>query len=313
MRRANCLVTGGGGFLGQYVLHSLHAQGYNVTTLGRAPVSGWRTIVTDLTSSNLDLAGHSYSTVFHLAGLAHSSPRTQSEREMFFQVNVRGLSNLLNGLERTGSLPACTVLISSVAVYGIEEGFLLDETTPRKAVDAYGASKRQAEDALLEWSARHNTRAVIIRLPLVCGRRAPGNLGAMVRSLSQKKYLGIGAGSARRSMVLARDVAHVLPRAACAAGVFNLTDGYHPSFAELETAISAALGKSAPYRLPARVAKLGAYIGDGVYRMSGWDLPLNSKRFCKMTSTLTFSDEKARKVLGWSPSRVLENVVEFTT
>jgi len=34
-------------------------------------------------------------------------------------------------------------------------------------------------------------------------------------------------------------------------------------------------------------------------------VPLTSGRFKKMTSTLTFSDERARACLGWQPSRVL--------
>ncbi|HKZ02776.1 MAG TPA: NAD-dependent epimerase/dehydratase family protein, partial [Pyrinomonadaceae bacterium] len=214
MKSTTYLVTGGGGFLGRYVLGSLVEQGDSVTVLGRTPLHGWRTILADLTSSEINLLGESYSTVYHLAGLAHRIPSTESERDMFFRVNVLGLKNLLHALERSGELPRAIVLASSVAVYGVDNGILLDEATPRAAVDPYGASKREAEDALMEWSARHSVRATILRLPLVCGKGAPGNLGTMMQSLACGRYLGIGSGSARRSMVLARDVAEILPKAA---------------------------------------------------------------------------------------------------
>jgi nucleoside-diphosphate-sugar epimerase len=310
MNHPQILVTGAGGFLGGQVLPSLAAEG-TVTVLSRKPMQGLSTITGDLTASDLSLGHKCFSAVYHLAGWAHRVPRTEGEREMFFRVNAGGTRNLLRALQQTGQLPQCFVLVSTVAVYGVEAGILLDETTAARATDAYGASKREAEEAVIDWGERHGVRVGIARLPLVAGRRAPGNLGAMVRALRRGRYLGIGSGSARRSMVWAADVGRILPRLAAGGGVFHLTDGQHPSFAELEAALAGALGCKTPWRMPMGLAKAGAWTGNMVNKVTGRNVPLNTRSLTKMTSTLTFSDERARKELGWNPSRVLDHAAEL--
>ena len=293
------------------MLHSLITAGWQVTALGRTPVAGVRSLVVDLMSAGFDLGRQGYDTVVHVAGLAHRDSRSESERERFFRVNVDGTRNLLMALECLPKLPESLVLISTVAVYGRESGSLLEETLPRRAGDPYGASKRQAEDLCIVWCSRHNIRAGIARLPLVVGANAPGNFGKMVRGLARGSYMGIGSGAARHSIVLARDVGDIIPMIAARGGVFHLTDGYHPSFRELEEALCEVLGRRRPRRLPLAAARLGGLIGDGLEALLHLSSPLNSRTFQKMTATLTFSDQKARTALGWRPSRVLDHMVEL--
>ncbi len=309
--RERALVTGGSGFLGRHLIRHLGDQGAEVVVLCRRPVEGVRSITADLSSPVLDFGGDAFGVVYHLAGLAHRVPRSAEEEREFFRINVEGTRNLLRALERTSPLPKAVVLISSIAVYGHEEGTLLDESTPRQAKDPYGASKREAEDVLMEWSASNGVRAGIIRPPLIVGRNAPGNFGMMVTALRSGRYLGIGSGSARRSMVLVEDVAKVLPAAARVGGIFNLADGYHPSFAELEDAICAALGRSSPRRVPLTLARLLANAGDRGQELTGRQFPFSSRTLMKMTSTLTLSDRQGRVRLGWSPTPVLNRISEL--
>jgi nucleoside-diphosphate-sugar epimerase len=132
----------------------------------------------------------------------------------------------------------------------------------------------------------------------------------MVRGIARDRYWGIGDGKARRSMVCADDVARVVPVLAENGGVFHLTDGYHPSVAELEYGISAAMAKRRPRRLPIAIGRLAAATGDVMQQM-GMRVPFNSATLSKLTSTLTFSDEKARLQLKWSPSSVLDRMGEL--
>ena len=46
-----------------------------------------------------------------------------------------------------------------------------------------------------------------------------------------------------------------------------------------------------------------AKVGD----LLGSKAPINSYKLSKMTESLTFSNEKARRELGWEPLDVLEN------
>lgn len=307
----SCLVTGGSGFIGRQVARFLERQGHQVAVLGRSPVQGYRTVLGDLARAEIDFRGEGFPHVYHVAGLAHVEPRTNEERERFTLVNVEGTRTLLTGLERCRELPRSFLLVSTVAVYGVEEGDLLDETTERRASDPYGLSKRQAEDLVQKWGERRGVRTAIVRLPLVAGPGAPGNLRRMVTAIAAGRYLGMGAGTARRSMVRVADVAEVLPTVAEAGGIFHLTDGFHPSFGELETTLAAALGRRPPWRLPTPLAHAAAGIGDVLEAVTRKQMPFNRRALGKMTSTLTFSDEKARQALGWRPTRVLDFVEEL--
>lgn len=305
-RSSPVLVTGGAGFLGRFVLKSLRlseAEPFVLDRRGSTSANGY--ISVDLAEAPPDLRGLKPAVVFHLAGLAHVPPGIGAEGQDFFRVNVDGTRNLLLGLEAADELPEALVFTSTVAVYGLEEGEGLDEETPRCATDPYGESKRRAEDVVMEWGVRVGVRVGIVRLPLVAGPGAPGNFGAMVAGLRHGRYLGIGRGDARRSMVLAADLAQVLPEVGARGGVFHLTDGHHPSFRELEDALCLALGRRPPRRLPLAAARALAVAGD-IGIAVGLKSPFSSRALRKMTSTLTFTDEKARHELGWRPSRVVD-------
>src|SRR5215813_3022377 len=307
----SCLVTGGTGFVGRHLVQNLESRGDAVTLLCRHNTNGHKAILGDLTATNFDLSGQSFSTIYHVAGFAHVLPRTQVERERFFEVNVDGTRNLLKKLEQSERLPESFVLVSSVSVYGRDEGELLDETTPRDAVDPYGVSKCQAEDVVLEWGMVHGVRISIVRLPLVVGSDAPGNLGLMINALRRRRYCGVGPGAARRSMVLAADVSRILPAIAKLGGTFNLTDGYHPSFLELEEALCAALDRRPPFRLPIGAVKTAGRAGEVLNSALNLNLPITTAVARKMTSTLTFSDARARRTLGWRPESVLDNIADI--
>jgi nucleoside-diphosphate-sugar epimerase len=124
----------------------------------------------------------------------------------------------------------------------------------------------------------------------------------MIKGVRQGFYFNIAGGSAKKSMVLASDVAKFIFKAYKVGGIYNLTDGYHPSFFELSNCISNQLGISAPKDLPFWVAKLLAFVGDFI----GDKAPINSLKLGKITSNLTFDDAKARNTFGWSPTSVLE-------
>src|SRR5262245_33932156 len=307
----SCLVTGGTGFVGRHLVQNLESRGDTITLLCRSSANGHKTILGDLTAKNLDFSGQHFSTVYHVAGFAHVVPRSEAEREMFFQVNVEGTHNLLSQLIQLERLPQALVLVSSVSVYGREEGELLDETTPRQASDPYGVSKCQAEDAVLAWGAERGVRIGIVRLPLVVGSNAPGNLKLMIDSLRRRRYCGVGSGAARRSMVLAADVSRILPAIAKLGGTFNLTDGYHPSFLELEEALCDALGRRPPFRLPIGAVKTAGRAGEALNSALNLNLPITTAVARKMTSTLTFSDARARRTLGWRPESVLDNIADI--
>ena len=199
-------------------------------------------------------------------------------------------------------MPKSFIFISSVSVYGRETGNNIDEDAPLLAKDPYGLSKIQAENFVLGWCKQHNVVCTILRLPLLVGANPPGNLGAMINGIRNGYYFNIAGGKAKKSMVLADDVAKSIIKVAEIGGIYNLTDGYHPSFSEISNNFSFQLGKKKPNSLPMWLANLIAKFGDII----GNKAPLNTHKLKKITSDLTFDDSKARMAFGWNPSPVVD-------
>jgi len=292
-----CLVTGSSGFLGKIIADELAKDN---TVIGLSRTSG--EIKLDLATTIPSFNDH-YNVVIHTAGKAHSPPKNQKQIEDFYRTNVIGTKNLLKGLENH-KLPEKLVFISTVAVYGENKGDLITERSDLKAKDPYGRSKIQAEKTIIAWCNKYKITYTILRLPLVIGVNPPGNLKAMILGIKKGFYFNISGGTSRKSMVLAIDIAKYILKASEHGGIYNLTDGYHPSFLELSSAIALQLDKKTPKNIPYWLAKTLAIFGD----MIGNNFPFNSMMLIKIMDDLTFDDSIARKTFGWDPNLVIENV-----
>jgi len=287
------LITGSTGFLGQTLVKYL--PNYSITTIGRTNANIIANLATQIPQlQKTDL-------VIHAAGKAHIVPKTQAEKQDFFDVNVTGTQNLLTALEE--NLPQAFLFISSVAVYGLSKGILIKENAPLNAQDPYGRSKIQAEEIITNWCQKHKVICTILRLPLLVGENPPGNLGAMIKGIKKGYYFNIAGGLAKKSMVMAIDVALCIEKVALIGGIYNLTEGYHPNFKELSNHIATQLGRKLPFNIPNWIAQLLANIGDVLGKKS----PFNSYKLSKIKADLTFDDSKARKTFGWNPRKVLES------
>ena len=142
----------------------------------------------------------------------------------------------------------------------------------------------------------------ILRPSLLAGVGAPGNLGAMVNGIKTGKYLSIAGGKAKKSILMAEDIANLVPLVAEKGGIYNVCDDYNPSFGELEASIAKQLGKRKPISIPYWMAKCLALVGD-VFSF----FPINSTRLEKIVTSDTWSNEKAKRELDWQPMDVLEN------
>ncbi|MDB5013582.1 MAG: UDP-galactose-4-epimerase, partial [Daejeonella sp.] len=240
--------------------------------------------------------------VIHAAGKAHTELLTKKNIREYYDVNVSGTINLLKGLE-LNTLPKALVFISSVAVYGKESGRLINENNPLLATLPYGRSKIKAELIITNWCKEKKVICTIFRLPLVAGPNTPGNLGAMIKGIRNGYYINIKNGEAKKSIVLAKDIANIIKSAFEVGGIYNLTDRYHPSFKELSIVISSQLNKKPPISLPYSLVKVLSYLGN----LFGKYAPINSKKFKKITSDLTFDDAKARQLINWDPTPVLSD------
>jgi len=296
MVNTTLLFTGASGFLGRNTLPILNEK-YSIKTIG----------LTSKDNYNLNLAidapnlPEHFDVVIHAAGKAHSVPKSEAERKLFFDVNFQGTKNLCEGLEKR--LPKAIIFISTVAVYGVEYGTNINEEHELLGQSPYALSKIKAEEYLRTWCLKNKVILGILRPSLIAGKNPPGNLGAMINGIKNGKYLRVGDSSARKSVLMAEDIARIIPKLAKIGGVYNVCDNHHPSFCELEELISKQLDKKPPTSIPYWLGKSLALIGDII----GNKFPINSNKLNKITQSLTFSNDKAKRELDWEPLDVLQN------
>ena len=291
------LFTGASGFLGNNIIHLLNGT-YNIISVGLSPQD---TYLVDI-ATDIPTFTDAFDVVFHAAGKAHSVPKTEAEERLFFDVNLQGTKNLCTALERSG-IPKAFIFISTVAVYGCDSGENITEEHPLNGTTPYALSKIKAEKYLQGWCAMHNVKLSILRPSLIAGPNPPGNLGAMIHGIKNGKYLSIAGGKARKSVLMVQDIANLLPMLIEKGGIYNVCDSYQPSFRELEMVICKQLNKKLPLSIPYWFVKSMAVLGD----CFGENTPINSLKLRKITHSLTFSNEKAMRELGWKPMNVLKN------
>jgi nucleoside-diphosphate-sugar epimerase len=291
------LLTGASGFLGSQIKTTCE-KNHSIQTLGRQKSND---ILCDLATEIPAL--ENTQVVIHAAGKAHVYPRNEAEEKEFFDINVEGTKHLLQSLENN---PVSKfIFVSSVSVYGLGKGEWISEETPLKGNSPYALSKIQAEKIIVDWCTKRNIPFLIVRLPLIVGPNPLGNLGKMMDAIQQGKYVRIAKGNARKSMVLASDVALLFKQWIEAenslAGIYNLTDNFHPTFYELEEALKIKFNKKWIPTIPTFLANILGKLGD---RFSFF--PVNSQTIQKITCTFTFSDAKAQQQLNWKPTNVLD-------
>jgi len=279
-------ITGGTGFLGRNILKNLNKENLNFVAPNRDEIfSSLRK------QENIDLFIHS-------AGKAHSTKNSESNE--FFEVNLELTRNITKQIDEQGLKLNTFVFISTVAVYGLDEGDNINESAPLSGKSPYAVSKKMAEEHLQNWSEETGINLVILRLPLIFGENAPGNLGAMERAIKSRYYFQIGEGSARRSSVHVTDLAEFIPSLYGKCGVYNLASNKHPSYSEIGIYYEKKYNRKIN-KFPLKLLKILALLGDVIPKF-----PLNSYRLSKLNQTLTFNDEKARNELNWFGSNVLK-------
>jgi nucleoside-diphosphate-sugar epimerase len=290
------LFTGTNGFLGKNIL-PIFRKSYGVSTLDLCNAD-----INCNISKEIPILNKSFDIVLHAAGKAHVTPKTEQEKQAFFDVNLQGTIHLCNALEKDG-IPKAFIFISTVSVYGCDQGENITEKQSLNGQTPYALSKIQAEKYLTEWCKEHKVKLSILRPSLIAGANPPGNLGSMVTGIQSGKYFSIAGGRAKKSVLMVHDIAFLVPSLAEKGGIYNVCDDEYPTFSQLEEVIARQLGKKKPLSIPYFVAKGIALCGD----ILGNKAPINSYKLSKITQSLTFSNAKAKEILGWKPINVLEH------
>ena len=176
----NALVTGGTGFVGQWLSRALLQDGWNVVALGLhaagtgvltpAERSGIEWLHGDIRNSDsvfhaLDKSAPD--AVFHLAGVSFI-PEARGMPAATYDVNVLGAVRLVSEVSRrraAGDLDPVVLVVGSATQYGkhAHEEMPLDESAEQRPVDVYAASKAAQEVAALQVHRAEGVRVICTR------------------------------------------------------------------------------------------------------------------------------------------------------
>jgi UDP-glucose 4-epimerase len=175
------LVTGGAGYIGSIVAQQLLGAAHEVVVLDslerghrEAVPDGARLAEVDLLDAERVAAtvAEGFDGALHFAAYALVG-ESVAHPERYYRNNVVGSLNLLDALRAAGVKRL--VFSSTCAVYGEPEVVPMDEATPTRPVNSYGASKLAVDGMISDECRAHGLGAVSLRYFNVAG--ASGCLG----------------------------------------------------------------------------------------------------------------------------------------
>lgn len=281
-------VTGTSGFLGRHVMAALARRGHE----GRAVTRAEFDLATPSAGAP-DLSG--VDALIHCAARVHRTGDDNAGEEARHQTeNYRASLHLIDRAVADGLRHV--VLISTAAVYGVSAADTqITENTPLDPRTPYARAKLAAEAALSARAEAAGMGFTILRLPILLGPGAPGNLGALARLVACGLPLPFGAAHNRRTMLRVENAAdlaaHALQAPALNGQTLLVSDGNVLSTRVLLQQMAGEAGRPS-----ARLLSVPAPLMRGALRALG-----KGKMADQLFGDLVFVPSPAIAASGWQP------------
>lgn len=191
------LVTGGGGFLGLYIVEQLRQQGDDVRVLCRGQYSalerlGVEVVCGDIRDTDAVLkACESVEAVFHVAAV----PGVWGKWDMFHGINTLGTENVVAACQQS-DVQRLVYTSSPSVVFDGSDHLNADESLPypKEWLCHYPHSKALGEQAVLASNGINGLRTVALRPHLIWGKRDNHLLPRLVQRAKSGRLRRVGDG-----------------------------------------------------------------------------------------------------------------------
>jgi nucleoside-diphosphate-sugar epimerase len=314
------LVTGATGFLGGALVRKLAARGDTIRCLVRsgsdaslleeAGVELARGDVKDYPSTLAALRG--VDRVYHCAAAVGIGTVPRSE---YHAVNDEGTRNVVRACEEAGVAVLVYASTQSVTFDFTERIHAAEDSPsyPSRYKDPYSESKARGERAVIQAGRDGRLRAVSIRPTFIWGAGDTLMLPTMAKMAKRNQLALIGGGRSRISPSHVENVCDSMILAAETEGIsgeaFLVTDDRDIEVGEFTRRMVDAIGLPSPTKsIPYRVAFAAAAIVEKFHELPWIGTPPSMSRYgvAIMGLNLTFSCDKAKRMLGYRPTTTLE-------
>ena len=243
--------------------------------------------------------------VIHLAALLHIADPSPELRKEYERINVGGTATVVEAAVEADVKRL--LFFSTIAVYGNSNGRILNEDTPVKPDTFYAETKLAAERIVLD-AKRADGRPLgtVLRFGAIYGARVKGNYQRLVQALARRRFIPMGDGSNRRTLIYDRDVSVAALLAVqhpnAVGKIYNVSDGKFHTMREVITAICQALGRKPPrFSIPFGLAQLLTGLTEDTLQLIGLEPPIGRKTLDKYTEDIAVDSQLIQRELGFKP------------
>jgi nucleoside-diphosphate-sugar epimerase len=291
-------ITGASGLIGSHLLAVLLGKGYRLRILSRRPQQESARVTPiqgDIRSlDSVRELTQGCSAVVHLAGIAHTSLRSQAERDEAERINVDGARNVLAAAHESGA--ERVLLASSAHVYAGQEGNNLGEQSATAGDSFYARTKLMVEQAGLETASAGGPAIVIVRPCLTYGPGVRFNLESLMRAIRGHYYFHVRGANPMRSFLSVDNAAAAITHLLYAGEngrIYNLADQTPVSLVEFVNSLADLMRLSRPRSLPLFAIR-SAIAATAPLRWMGLRSPISDESLRKLTVSFTLDVRQLR-------------------
>lgn len=309
------LVTGAGGFLGQYVVEALLAEGWEVRALGRGrypalerlPVEFVRADLRDREATVAACSG--IDVVHHVAGVAG----IWGSWDHYHGINVLGTEHVIAGCRRHG-VPRLVFTSSPSVTFDGRDQRGVDEAAPypRRWLCDYAQTKALAEQAVLAAHEPGRLATCALRPHLIWGPRDQHLVPRLLARARQGQLRIVGTGRNRVDMIYVENAARaqlaaadqLLPGGPAGGRAYFLSQGEPvPLWDWINEILALVDVPPVTRRVPLGVAWAAGAVCERLWRALGREDEPRMTRFlaAQLGTDHYFDISRARRELGYEP------------